>query len=97
MSVLFEILKVVFFFFTMLVGLFFVRWDIIIAAEYYQITKQFLMPAYLVFCGIMFGYILFRVTLWYDEENPNKHKIQIRSYIIGISVGVILAVLYILV
>lgn len=55
------------------------------------------MPAYLVFCGIMFGYILFRVTLGYDDENSNKHKIQIRSYIIGISLGVMLAVLYILV
>lgn len=97
MSVLFEILKVVFFFFSMLIWLFFVRWDIIIAPEYYQITKQLLMPGYLVFCGIMFGYILFRVTLWYDDENPDKHKIQIRSYILGISVGVVLAVLYILV
>lgn len=55
------------------------------------------MPGYLVFCGIMFGYILFRVTLWYDEDNPNKHKIQIRSYIIWISIWVLLAVLYILV
>lgn len=97
MSVLFEILKVVFFFFSILIWLFYVRWNLIISPEYYQIVKQLLMPGYLVFCGIMFGYIVFRVTLWYDEDSPNRHKIQIRSYIIGISIGVILAVLYILV
>lgn len=53
------------------------------------------MPGYLIFCGMMFGYIIARLRLGYEEEHPQKAKIYIKSFIIGISMGILLAVLYI--
>ena len=44
---------------------------------------------------MMFGYIIARLRLGYEEEHPQKTKIYVRSFIIGISVGVLLAVFYI--
>lgn len=95
MSVFFEFIKWIFFFLTIVVGLFFLRGTILIAPEYYMIVKQLLMPGYLVFCGMMFGYIIARLRLGYEEEHPQKTKIYVRSFIIGISFGVLLAVFYI--
>jgi hypothetical protein len=95
MGVFFEFIKWIFFFLTIVVGLFFLRGDILISAQYYDIVKQLLMPGYLIFCGMMFGYIIARLRLGYEEEHPQKTKIYVRSFIIGISIGVLLAVFYI--
>ena len=53
------------------------------------------MPGYLIFCGMMFGYIMSRLRLGYEEEHPQKTKIYVRSFIVGISMGIVLAVFYI--
>lgn len=52
------------------------------------------MPGYLLLSGIMFGYIAARIQLGYDDEHPNKHKIYIRSFIFGIVLGILLAIIY---
>lgn len=62
--------------------------------EYQVFVKQLLMPGYLVFCGTMFWYIVARIQLGYDEDHPNKNKIYVRSFIFGIILGVILAIVY---
>lgn len=95
MNVFFEIIKGIFFFLTIIVGLFFLRGSILISPEYYTIVKQLLLPGYLIFCGMMFGYIMSRLRLGYDEDHPQKNKIYIRSFITGISIGIVLAVIYI--
>ncbi|MEI6672196.1 MAG: hypothetical protein WCL02_02285 [bacterium] len=48
----------------------------------------------MVFCGTMFGYIIARIQLGYEEDHPHKDKIYARSFIIGILFGVALAILY---
>jgi hypothetical protein len=53
-----------------------------------------LMPGYLVFCGTMFGYIIARIQLGYDDEHPHKNRIYVRSFVIGVVLGVLLAVAY---
>ncbi|MEI7562264.1 MAG: hypothetical protein WCJ39_00655 [bacterium] len=60
------------------------RGNILMSAETYLITKQLLLPGYLVFCGMMFGYIISRLRLGYEEDHPKKDAIYIRSFIIGI-------------
>lgn len=95
MSTFFEFIKWIFFFLTIVVGLFFLRGAILIYPAYYPIVKQLLLPGYLIFCGMMFGYIIARLWLGYEEEHPQKTKIYIRSFIIGISIGIFLAVMYI--
>ena len=97
MGIFFEIVKWVFFFLTIAVGLFFLRGNILMSAESYLLVKQLLIPGYLVFCGMMFGYIIARLWLGYEEEHPQKQSIYIRSFMIGISIGVFLAVIYILI
>jgi hypothetical protein len=42
----------------------------------------------------MFGYIVARIQLGYEEDHPNKNKIYVRSFIFGVILGVILAVVY---
>ena len=67
------------------------------SAENYLLVKQLLIPGYLVFCGMMFGYIIARLWLGYEEDHPHKNSIYIRSFMIGISIGIFLAILYILI
>lgn len=94
MNTLFEVIKWVFFFLTIAIWLFLMRGGVILSPEYYLLIKQILMPWYLVFCGTMFGYIAARIQLGYDEDHPNKNKIYIRSFVFGIVLGVVLAIIY---
>ena len=94
MSTFFEIIKGIFFFLTVVVGLFLLRGSVIFGPEYQLLIKQILMPGYLVFCGTMFGYIIARIQLGYDDEHPHKNKIYVRSFIIGIIIGMVLAITY---
>ncbi|MCX6823605.1 MAG: hypothetical protein NT085_00555 [candidate division SR1 bacterium] len=94
MNTFFEIIKGIFFFLTIVVGLFLLRGGVIFGPEYELIIKQMLMPGYLVFCGTMFGYILARIQLGYEEDHPHKNKIYIRSFIFGVTLGVLLAITY---
>ncbi len=48
-----------------------------------------LLPGYLVFAGIMIGYILSQLS-----SSEEKETISIKSFIVGISIGVILAIIY---
>lgn len=50
MNTLFEIIKGIFFFLTIVVGLFLLRGSVIFGPEYELLIKQILMPGYLVFC-----------------------------------------------
>ncbi|PJA48064.1 MAG: hypothetical protein CO170_03840 [candidate division SR1 bacterium CG_4_9_14_3_um_filter_40_9] len=95
MGTLLEILKGIFFFLTIVVGLFFLRGDVIISAQYYDIVRQVLMPGYLIFYGTMLGYIISRIWIGYDEEKPNKNQIYTKSFLIGIGIGILLAIIYI--
>ncbi|HMS90810.1 MAG TPA: hypothetical protein PKC87_01190 [Candidatus Absconditabacterales bacterium] len=94
MNILFEVIKGIFFFLTIVVGLFLIRGSVIFGPEYQLLIKQLLMPGYLVFCGTMFGYILARIQLGYEDDHPNKNKIYVRSFIIGVVLGIVLAITY---
>ena len=62
--------------------------------EYQIVIKHMLMPGYMVFCGTMFGYIIARIQLGYEEDHPHKDRIYITSFVIGIILGIVLAVAY---
>lgn len=94
MNTLFEIIKWIFFFLTIIVGLFLLRGEVIFGPEYHVLVKQMLMPGYLVFCGTMFGYIVARIQLGYEDDHPHKNKIYVRSFIFGVILGVVLAIIY---
>ncbi|EKD25112.1 MAG: hypothetical protein ACD_80C00118G0021 [uncultured bacterium (gcode 4)] len=94
MNTLFEIIKWIFFFLTVVVGIVLLRGSVIFGPEYQLLIKQILMPGYLVFCGTMFWYIVARIQLGYEEDHPHQNKIYARSFIFGVVLGVILAVGY---
>jgi hypothetical protein len=89
MQIFFEVIKGFFFFATILIGLLFLRWEVILGMKYFLIAKQMLLPGYLVFAGIMIGYILSQLS-----SSEEKETISIKSFIVGISIGVILAIIY---
>jgi hypothetical protein len=76
------------------VGIILIRGSVIFGPEYYILIKQIIMPGYLVLCGVMFGYIIARVQLGYDEEHPHQTKIYVRSFIFGVVLGMVLAIAY---
>ncbi|MCX6825095.1 MAG: hypothetical protein NTY80_02610 [candidate division SR1 bacterium] len=94
MNTFFEIIKGIFFFLTVGVGIFLLRGSVIFSPEYYLLIKQMIMPGYLVFCGTMFGYIAARIQLGYEEDHPHKNKIYIRSFVFGVILGSVLAIAY---
>ena len=96
MGIFFEVTKGIFFFLTIIVGVFFLRGDLVLSPQNYELTKELLVPGYLIFCGMMLGYIIARLWMGYDEDHPQKNTIYIKSFMIGISLGIFLAILYIL-
>jgi hypothetical protein len=96
MAFFMEICKWIFFFITMVVWLFFLRWKDIINQQSYIIIKEVLMPGYLIFCWIMLGYILARINIWYNENHDDETKIYTKYFLIGIWIWIVLAIIYII-
>ncbi|HPC34355.1 MAG TPA: hypothetical protein PLP73_01735 [Candidatus Absconditabacterales bacterium] len=90
MKTFFEIIKGFFFFLTVIVGIFFLRGQILLSPSLYEIIKVFIMPAYLIFCGVMAGYLIAHIR----SQNENSTKVYTKSFIIGIIIGIILAISY---
>ncbi|PID34987.1 MAG: hypothetical protein CR971_00515 [candidate division SR1 bacterium] len=94
MKILFELIKGLFLFMTIAIGIFFVRGKLLFSPEAFILIKQFLVPGYLIFCGLMIGYL---ITLAYDKSDDTQylHKIYARYFIVGLSIGILLAIAYI--
>lgn len=97
MKIFFEAIKWIFFFLSIAVGIFFLRWDILFNADSYEIIKQVIMPWYLLFTGIIIGYIIYQFkdnkkTIFESSEN----KRLIKTFLVGTGIGIILAILYII-
>lgn len=99
MSILFQVLRGLFYFFTFLMGVLLVRGDIIFWTEIFKVIKEIFMPWYLIFCGIMVGYLI--ALLWqgktpWSGDLVIKETIFKKSFIVGVGIGLVLAVCYIL-
>ena len=90
MKTFFEILKWFFFFLTIIVWLFFLRWEILLSKHIYEIIKTFIMPWYLIFCWLMIWYLIAII----QAHDTNSPKIYTRSFIIGIIIGIVLSLSY---
>lgn len=97
MLVLFETLKGLFFFLTILVGLFFLRGYYLLSDENFQLVGSIIMPGYLIFVWVIIGYLIgFFYILSQDELNKaKKQKIYIKSFLTGLLVWIALALLYV--
>ena len=90
MKTFYEILKWFFFFLTIMVWLFFLRWEILLSAHIYEVIKTFIMPWYLVFCGLMIWYLIANIQSR-DKDEPSTYT---KSFIIGIIIGIVPSLSY---
>ncbi len=90
MKTFFEILKWLFFFLTIIVWLFFLRWEILLSNHMYEVIKTFIMPGYLIFCGLMIWYLLAKI----QSKDSDNQNIYTKSFIIGIIIGLVLSLSY---
>lgn len=97
MYVFFEVIKWIFLFFTVMVWILFLRWNIILWESSFWIAKQVIMPWYLIFCWLIIWYLIAHIWIWndLDEVNLLKNKIYVKSFIIWIILGIVLAITYI--
>ena len=93
MYTFYEVMKWFFFFATIAIGAVFLRWELIWWAEQYLHIKSMIIPGYLVFCGIIIGYIIAHMI---QNQSEQKEKTYVISFIIGTTIGIILALSYIL-
>ena len=80
-------------------GILLVRGDIILWEGGFNIVKELVMPWYLVFCWIMIGYLIAIVWQWKDPSTYDlsiQERILNKSFIIGIVIWIILALVYVL-
>ncbi|MDR0369863.1 MAG: hypothetical protein LBH96_05140 [Candidatus Peribacteria bacterium] len=71
---------------SIIVGVVYLRGEVLFSPQNFVLIKNILIPGYLVFCGLIIGYLI--ATLWAGREKyqdfDDKEKIAIKSFIIGI-------------
>ena len=98
MAILFQILRRVFYFITLIMGVFLIRWELFFWEYLFTTIGMILMPGYLLFCGCMVGYLI--SLIWAGKSidaqmSEVKENILKKSFLIGIIVGLALAMLFI--
>ncbi len=88
------IVKIIYYILTIFVGVFFLRWELLFGTAYTSLL-EYVIPGYLVLCGIMFGYVISKLATINMEDLNNYNAVQLRSFVIGTVVGVGLALIYI--
>ncbi len=104
MSILFEVLKILFFAMTIILWAFKLRAEAIWWVEgnplwvYKTVIEQSLMPGYLLLCGLMLGYII--AQIWInnrEDDSKGNTTIYIQSFLIGLIFGILLAIVWIMI
>lgn len=95
MVILYEIMKILFLLLTILIAIFFLRGNYIVPSNTFVFMEKILLPLYLIFCGIMIGYIIAQISLAKGEEEGGVSRVYVKSFTIGLIVGIIGALLYI--
>ena len=98
MAILFQILRRVFYFTTLIMGVFLIRWELFFWEYLFTTIWMILMSGYLLFCGCMVGYLI--SLIWAGKSidaqmSEVKENILKKSFLIGIIVGLALAMLFI--
>lgn len=91
MKTFFEIMTWFFFFLSIVVGVFLLRWEILFSSNAYTLIKNILLTWYLVITWLMIGYLV--ANIW-SRQSSDEKKVYSKSFLIGIISGVILALVY---
>lgn len=97
MRTLFKVLRWFFYFFTIVMGVVYLRGEVLFE-ENFELIKPIIIPGYLIFCGMMMWYLI--ATFWVGneryKEEINKERIATRSFLIWIILWIVFALLYVL-
>lgn len=91
MKTFFDIIIWFFFFLTILVGLFLLRWEILFSWDVYLVVKNILLPWYLVITWLMIWYLV--ANIW-SKQSSDEKKVYSKSFVVGVIFGVVLALVY---
>ena len=98
MRTLFKVLRWFFYFLTIVTWIVYMRGEVLFEWNY-ELIKSIVIPWYLVFCGLMLGYLV--ATFWVGrekyKEEVDKERIATRSFLIWSVFWIIFALIYILV
>jgi len=94
---LFEVLKWVFFFVSIIMWIFFLRWNYIFSDERFIIITKILMPGYLLLTGlVLWSLIASFIVIKNDyKEKFDIQKSMVKWYIIWVWIWIILSWIYI--
>ena len=97
MRTLFKVLRWFFYFFTVVTGIVYLRGEVLFEWNF-DLIKKIVVPGYLVFCWLMMGYLIATLWVWREKykEEINKERIATRSFLIGIVLWIMFALVYIL-
>lgn len=98
MTILFETFKWIFFFFSVIIWLFFLRWNYILSDANFNAYWNLLMPAYLALTWMMIWYVFASILIVKDDLQENeewKTKAYTKWFVIWAITWVILALVYI--
>lgn len=91
MKTFFDIITWFFFFLSIIVGLFLLRWEILFSWDVYLIIKNILLPGYLIITWLMVWYLVANIR---SKQSSDEKKVYSKSFVIGIVVWVVLALVY---
>ncbi len=93
MTTLFESVKLVFFLVTMAIAFLLFKGETIFPAQSVADMRTMVMPGYLVLCGLLLGYVTYLLRTRGDISEEQQHRISIQSFIIGIMLGIMFALI----
>ena len=93
MTVYYDIIKLIFFFLTMLVGLYQLRLKWILPSSVVDVIGPFIMPFYLIVVGLIIWYVIGYI-LTQKRGKMYEDKSYIQGFIAGGIIGVILSAVY---
>jgi uncharacterized membrane protein YozB (DUF420 family) len=94
MKYFYTIVKILYYIITVFVGVFFLGGKLLFN-DYYTTILKYIIPWYMVLCGIMFGYIVSKMWLINDDDVTKHNSILLKSFVIGIVLWVWLSLSYI--
>ncbi|MBP7848394.1 hypothetical protein KA013_04255 [Patescibacteria group bacterium] len=94
MAVLFESVKLIFFLLTIAIAFLLFKGEAIFPAQSIEHMRTLLMPGYLVLCGLLIGYITYLLRTSKIEDEEQLHRISVQSFIIGIMLGIMFALVH---
>lgn len=97
MIILFDIMKGVFFFFSVIAALVVLRGSMLFGESAAKIATMIVVPGYLVLCGIMVAYIVLQLWKVSHEDDIPSSPLLVKTFVGGLLLGAILAVIYVLI